>query len=47
MTYGDEPEPPFPARVDADTGIVDQTKVPDRLNGEFRVPTDPPKITSP
>lgn len=46
-TSAHEPEPPWPAWVDRETGIVDQTKLPDTLQGEFQAPTGPPPIVAP
>jgi len=47
VTSAQEPEPPWPTWVDRETGIVDQTKLPDSLKGEFQAPTDPPSIGAP
>ena len=46
-TSAQEPEPAWPSWVDPETGIVDQTKLPDSLKGEFQAPTDPPPIGAP
>jgi hypothetical protein len=46
-TSAQEPEPPWPTWVDRETGIVDQTKLPESLKGEFQAPTDPPPLGTP
>ena len=46
-TSTQESEPPWPAWVDRETGIVDRTKLPESLKDEFQVPTDPPPIDAP